>query len=658
MAVITYTTYTDSQSCATVNTYISDGHGNPAAERSNIYISNGHGDTTICVGHHCPNEPGLATAYMETVRRNYERQHTIDPNRQKGQVNHVQIYVCPSEVDHVPAEERMEMTRELIEGSELRHFPSIYITHDNTPLGHCHVSLCPFSQDGSHKLSMNNKLLYDLRRMMDRNCVTHGYSIIERQELWGDKEYRDWFLDIKERGIVTIHPPKTEDAAVRGKQKKRARDYSRSKRAQKKWKEEREAFLMEITSGYSPEVEGLFYTSEYLYHPNHPEQPLRIKRITEEGKLRSELELQSFALGLWGYHCAKVLEEKNGMESLHRRLRGIMEKAFAVKDFLSALDIRTQEELVYHIKECGQDIGTLKRSIKNLEAELVTRKPIIQAVERWEGEKDPGAKKFLAEQKMDNGWRMEKIKEDYAFLLGKKEHHQVLLEQCSKEYRYLKEVETFLNPVSCKAEWEQYLANLFSRNVLQKAKWFDTEHLEKCIYELGMLLGIPEEDLDRYILEVKEHPEVIRSKEYQDYRKGMISAEKRERKGYARYYQGMDVLDDLWDLQQKLEGFGLLGFLLSVLVETVAEMNEHMTKLDLSIALWEAGMERWYADLRRRGMREKLPYHPEVLTEFNKEQQEMARRVQELAWELSGLKREEKQERKHSFTLDANALNR
>lgn len=252
MAVVAFTTYADLDACERSNVYLCDGHGLPASVRTNRYITNGHGGTTKSLGHNCPSDPILATAYMDAKRWNYERQHTINRNRTKGSITHIQLYVSPTEEDHVPSDERLEMTRELIERTVLKDFPSIYIAHDNTAQGHCHISLCPFSEDGSHKLCMNNKLLYDLRREMDYISVEHGYSIIECPELWGDKAYREWFFDVKEKGIVTIHPPKEKNKAFLKMEKKRARNYSRSKRAQTKKREAREAYFRELTKGYSP----------------------------------------------------------------------------------------------------------------------------------------------------------------------------------------------------------------------------------------------------------------------------------------------------------------------------------------------------------------------------------------------------------------------
>ena len=614
MAIVAFTTYTDHAACARSNNYLCDGHGLQTVERSNRYISDGHGGTTKSLGHHCPSDPILATAYMHAKRWNYERQHSINQSRKKGCISHIQLYVSPTEEDRVPPEERLEMTRELIERTVLRDFPSIYIAHDNTPQGHCHISLCPFSEDGSHKLCMNNKLLFDLRRQMDVICVEHGYSIIECPELWGNKEYREWFFSVKEKAIVTIHPPREQNKAFLKMEKKRARNYSRSKRAQTKKKEAQVAYYQELTKGYSPEKDPYFFTSPWLYNPTDPTQPLRIKCITDEGKERSPLELHAAAMGAWAYYCEQCLVQKNlpHTDKLKKQLHTIMGKAYAAKQLMLDLDIRTQEELIFHIKECGQDIGTLKRCLQKVNNELDELEPILQENETFSSSD------------------FKKAEDKYTLLLARKENFQSLLEDRSKEYRYLKETEKILNPSSCKEAWDNYLTALFSKNVVQKAKWVSYDQLEGFIYELSTSLGFSEETLDQYIIEIKEIPEAIRSHYYQEYRKHFCASIETKRKGYEQYYQNMSVVADLSDLAQRLEGFGFLGFLLFLLVDTMADIRQCCTKLDLSFALWESLLERLYAETWRKRYEDSKPYHSEVLENMKKEKIFAGKQIQNL----------------------------
>ena len=647
MAVVAFTSYTDQEACGRSNTYIADGHGLPPAARTNRYIGDGHGGTVKTLGHKCPSDPVLATVYMEAKRRNYERQHVINPERKKSSVTHIQLFVSPTEEDHVPPEERLEMTRELIERTILKDFPSIYTAHDNTPQGHCHISVCPFSEDGSHKLCMNNKLLYDLRRQMDYICVEHGYSIIECPELWGDKTYRQWFFEIKERNVVAVHPPREQNKALAKIEGKRERNYNHSKRAQKKQKELLGAYYRELTKGYTLEKDALFYTSSWLYHPADPNRPLCVRRITEEGKFRSDLDLQAASLGVWAYHCEVQLAKKNlpGTEQLQKRLHTIMGRAYNARKFLEALDIRTQEELVLHIKECGQDIGMLKREQVRVDSELAELLPAMGLLERWEETRDKETLQMLHRKGLGQISEREAIQKQHARLLAKKESYQKLLEDRNKEYRNLKETEKTLNPASSKEAWESYLSEVFSRNVVQQAKYISADYLEERIYELGLILGIPEDTLRQYVVEVLDNSEVIRSQQFREYRRRILSARKTEQQGYDRYYSSVGALADLWELRDKLAGFGLLGFLLSLLVESLADIKESVTKMDLSMALWDAGLEKWYAEWQRGKNCEDMPYHPEVHNKITKERREVAARIQRLVNEMSDYHKENYREK-------------
>ena len=501
MAIVAHTTYTDHGDCARVNHYLCDGHGRAKAERTNRYISDDHGGDHQCMGHRCPSDSDLATTYMARIRWNYERQHNISPGRKKGVVSHVQFYVSPSVCDHVPAAERMEMTRELIERTVLRDFPSIYIPHDNTETGHCHISVCPFAEDGSHKLCVNNRLLYDLRREMDRICVEHGYSIIENANLWGDKEYKVWFHEVKKEGKISIHPPREQNKALNKKTGKRARDYDHSKRAKIRKEEELEAYYKELTAKYTPEQDGLFYTSPYLYHPTNPGEPLRIRNIRADGSKCSELDLRVAALGTWAYRCSKELDKKAipGTEKLSNRMRGIASKAYHVRILLEELDIQTHEELILHIKECGQDIGALKRYIQ---------------------------------QQDETGHAMAK---------ARKERSTALLEERSKEYRKLKEAEVVLHPASSREEWEGYLNTLFSHNINQCVWSISPEELEVRIYELGNLLGISDDTLRKYVTAAEDYARFLRMdafcrKEHRDYIRHLASAREKKQMGFQHYW--------------------------------------------------------------------------------------------------------------------------
>ena len=612
MAIVAHTTYSDHGDCGRVNNYLCDGHGLPQADRTNRYVSDGHGGDHQCLGHLCPSDPDLATVYMERVRWNYERQHNISPNRQKGCVTHVQFYVSPSEGDHVPPRERMEMTRELIERTALKNFPAIYIPHDNTDIKHCHISVCPYSIDGSRKLCVNNALLYDLRREMDRICYEHGYSIIECPELWGDKDYKDWFFRVKEEGKITIHPQKDRSQSLRKMPGKRARDRDHSYRAKADRQKAQEAYYKEVTAKYTPEHDEWFYLSPYLYHPVRPQNPLCIKRLKRDGTLRSDIEVYAASLGVWANHCGRELEKRKipGTEKLCRRVKEIARKAFETKVLLEALDIRTHEELILHIKETGRDIGALKQYIQRLD-----QKP-------KEGSEDD----------------LDRVR---------KEKSEALLEERSKEYRKLKEAEITLHPVSSMDAWEQYLSRLFAQNINQYVRQAGSEDLEIAIYELGDLLGIEDDVMRQYVAAAEDYAGYLRMdafcrEEHWEYLRHMASAREKKRDAFREYHEYIGYSEELWSLRRDLSGFGLLGFLLGLFVEVLAETSRSITKTNLTIALWDARIEKYYALFRAARNATKIGQCREAAEEYKREQGSAAKRISQMIRQSCGQSEEEK----------------
>ena len=619
MAVVAHTTYSTDCDCGRTNNYIADGHGNPPTDRSNRYISDGHGGRSNCLGHHCPSNPTLATAFMKAIRWKYERQHSFSKTRKKGHVVHVQLYVSPTEDDHVPADERMQMTKELIERTELREYPSIYIAHDNTETGHCHISLCPYALDGTHKLCMNNELLYKLRREMDHICVEHGYSIIECPELWGDSEYKDWFLQVKEEGKIAIHPPRIKSSAFRKEEKKRARNFVRSKLEQAKRAEEMEAYYKEITNcKYSPENDAHFYTSPYLYNPNNPEYPLRIRRFNKTGERLSDLELRSASLGAWAYRCSEAMEKRanSSTQQFQKQMHNLSKKAFDAQKLFHSLDIRTHEELILHIKETGQDIGTLKRSVSNQQEILHGLQPQMDAIHRWEERQDEESYRYL--QNLGGLTVIEEIKRKYASTLARNEDHIALLAERSKEYRALKTAEHVLDPLTCKSAWEKYLITIFEKSTFSGSRIIATEALEEQIYIIGELFGIPDETVNQYMDEAYETAEKLRAEFfYQEQRNAFFEhlnqAKEIKNSAYLSYLERTSDTEEWKDFLEKLKFFGVFGFLLATFVGLLTDLFDEISKADLEIALWKAEAERAYADRIRPTLYQGIEYYPEVV---------------------------------------------
>ena len=114
-------------------------------------------------------------------------------------------------------------------------------------------------------------------------------------------------------------------------------------------------------------------------------------------------------------------------------MRSIASRSFKAKKLIGQLDIRSHEELILHIKECGQDIGSLKRYIRRQD-------------------------EVLANSQDETALAMAK---------ARKERSAELLEERNKEYRKLKEAEVVLHPATSREAWERYLNTVFSENINQ-----------------------------------------------------------------------------------------------------------------------------------------------------------------------------------------------
>ena len=132
------------------------------------------------------------------------------------------------------------------------------------------------------------------------------------------------------------------------------------------------------------------------------------------------------------------------------------------------------------------------------------------------------------------------------------------------------------------------------------------------------------------MIEVLENDDVIRSAEYRKYRNRLLSSQEICEQAYDNFYASMVSIDRLWELRNKLMGFGLLGVLIADFVEEIAEMKMICSKCDLSAALWEAKMEKKYAERQWEKYRGQYPYHPEVNKAMLEERQRIAERIQRM----------------------------
>lgn len=231
MATITYKRLHDSGAVGDVNRYITDGHGDSIPERTNRYISDEHGGESICVAYNCPRDPATATAYMETLRGQYERLHPgKEKSEQRKDIVHLHFFLSFAEHEDVPVDEMLEITDTLLKETPLGEYASRVAPHtntwrpddkDNPGNKHLHISLCPYSLDGTHKLSMTHNQLWDIQKKLDYICADHGYSIITKPVLLADPEYREWFERIAKEGKIKIHPQEPEAKKKRTNQSKK-----------------------------------------------------------------------------------------------------------------------------------------------------------------------------------------------------------------------------------------------------------------------------------------------------------------------------------------------------------------------------------------------------------------------------------------------------
>lgn len=296
MATLIYKRYHDGGAVHDVNHYITDGHGDAAPERTNRYISDGHGGTTICKAYNCPDDPDAATAYMDALRLQYERNNSTRAlvqgrSKQRRDIVHLQFFLSFAEYEDVPVDKMMEITDKLLQKSGLDKFACRVSPHVNTwrpddPENpgnkHVHISLCPYALDGKHKLSMTHNRLWNLQKELDYLCAENGYSIICKPILLDDPEYRAWYDGIAKEGKITIHPPQPDKRNKRtNKSKEKNQDAAeRDKDKLKKRSEIRAYNLMRRLDIRTPK--------EFERH---------VKKIGSEiGELRKEIAYQSRVL--------------------------------------------------------------------------------------------------------------------------------------------------------------------------------------------------------------------------------------------------------------------------------------------------------------------------------------------------------------------------
>jgi len=308
---------------------------------------------------------------------------------------------------------------------------------------------------------------------------------------------------------VGIHPPKEQEDHTPFQQgRKRARRYAASKQSQALRREKQAEYYRYLTRSYNKESAHLFYSPAHLYNPNDPARILHIRTRDKTGRELSELEQSSVALFVWSYQAARVLEKRKiaGSDGLRKRLQTLADKAVATQKFISSMDIRTQAELITHIKECGSDIAELKRDIARQNAVLTRLTDVMDAIDRWENQRDPDARIWLEEHHCAAEQEIAAAQKKYARAMGRKVSGEDLLEERKREYRHLKEAESLLHPASNAAEWQEYLESVFSKEIAKKIGWADADTLTRQLHQMGKTIGLLPEDVERLVDAAKKRP--------------------------------------------------------------------------------------------------------------------------------------------------------
>ena len=97
--------------------------------------------------------------------------------------------------------------------------------------------------------------------------------------------------------------------------------------------------------------------------------------------------------------------------------------------------------------------------------------------------------------------------------------------------------------------------------------------------------------------------------------------------GFQHYHDYIGYAENLADLSRKLKEFGLLGYLLGYFVELVAEVCRSMTKADMEAALWDARIEKFYAEVRWARNAARMDYYEECMEAYQKEQGSAGERI-------------------------------
>ena len=475
MATVTFVHYQGGQIHADrTNKYISNGHGDEVLARTNRYVTGDHACGNRCEGVNCPSDPVLASELMESLRAKYENnlagRKTKGARTEKEGAAHYQLIISWHTDESVPPAERYQMGRELIQRTKLKNHANLLSAHDNTDEDHLHLSTSAFSLDGTHKLCMNNRLLYDLRREMDHICVEHGYSIVESPELWGDKEYKEWFDCVKDLDVVTVHPPLPKES--KRKKKSQKQQYADAKEEEREAEEDLQAELLKNRRITSENRGTHFYSLPHVYNPTKPDEQLYIYAMDKDGNRRSPLELDFALQSIWAKKCSDRLSKMKdfpGKKALELRFHWAYENAYAGLCLMQRLDIGTRAELDAHTKAVGGDISRFKQEIARQDKVIATA------------------------QETGDTAKLERAR-------ARKAHAEKMLDQRKAEYRELKHAAAVLDSMDNGQHWEEFRSKLLEGSTKRLKLSERTEKVIRNNYaDIGQLMGISQEEIDRII---------------------------------------------------------------------------------------------------------------------------------------------------------------
>ena len=463
---------------AETNKYICDSHGNEVLFRTNRYLNDGHGLTVDVRGYGCPADPDLATQLMADLRMQYERnlggRNTKGTNGDKQPVSHVHFFASWHTDEVVPPEERHEMVAELIGRTDLKNFPVLVADHNNTDEDHIHLSVGVFSLDGNRKLGMNNSKLYGFQREWDRICVEHGYSIIEKPELFRDKGYKEWFDDVRASGSVTIHPPV---------QKTRSKKTQKELYADAVGYKRREEKVTKIPAMTAKNRGTHFYCLPHLSDPmavhRDFDKPLYIYAMDQNGERRPPMHLAFDMQRQWCLRCLERLNSLDmalvtGRSKLEQRLKSAAEVAEESLGLLENLDIATRADLERHKKGVGKELSQCQKYLAEIDRD------ISQANDEQQKEK----------------------------LMARKEKTEDKERALKLEYRRIKKTEALFEQLMDPDAWAEFTDSLLKRTMSQKRRQERNIELFEWHYrDIAQLLGVPIDHINKLWEELNQTPD-------------------------------------------------------------------------------------------------------------------------------------------------------